>query len=124
MTIIGVIHLTTHRLTFHASLLPNSEPSTESSSNLAFSRAHPGLDNQLVKAGYGVVHEPRSGFLHPQRRRRVWIELSHDMITTYPDSTDEGRIRPIRSLLCEFLGLLATNLTKTANRSSAVRERC
>ncbi|QRW25287.1 glycosyltransferase family 1 protein [Rhizoctonia solani] len=26
-------------------------------------------------------------------------ELSHDMITTYPDASDEGRVKPIRSIL-------------------------
>ena len=124
VTILGVIHLTTHRITFHASLLPNSEPSTESGANSAFSRAHPGLDNQLIKAGYGVVSEPRNGFLHPQRRRRVWVELSHDMITTYPDSTDEGRVRPIRSLLCKFTNLFGRNVTDNVNVSSVVCEGC
>ncbi|KAG9121241.1 hypothetical protein FRC07_002884 [Ceratobasidium sp. 392] len=98
VTIIGVVHLTTHRLTFHASLLPNLESKTGVDANLA-QGTHLNPDAYIIKAGSGVVEEPRSGFLHPTRRRRVWIELSPDMITTYPDASDEGRVRPIRSML-------------------------
>ncbi|KAG9093378.1 hypothetical protein FRC06_011543, partial [Ceratobasidium sp. 370] len=98
VTIIGVLHLTTHRLTFHASLLPNAEAKTgaEASSGRG---THINPDAHIIKAGSGVVEEPRTGILHHTRRRRVWIELSHDMITTYPDASDEGRVRPIRSIL-------------------------
>ncbi|KAG9088898.1 hypothetical protein FS749_001773 [Ceratobasidium sp. UAMH 11750] len=98
VTIIGVIHLTTHRLTFHASLLPNTESKTGAGANLG-QGTHVNPDAHIIKAGSGVVEEPRTGILHPARRRRVWIELSHDMITTYPDASDEGRVRPIRSIL-------------------------
>ncbi|CAE6388704.1 unnamed protein product [Rhizoctonia solani] len=98
VTIIGVIHLTTHRLTFHASLLPGTHVDPPAGS--AFSHdSHRSSDSQVLKAGSGVVIEPRNGILHLQKRRRVWIELTHDMITTYPDASDEGRVRPIRSIL-------------------------
>ncbi|QRW12822.1 glycosyltransferase family 1 protein [Ceratobasidium sp. AG-Ba] len=98
VTIIGVIHLTTHRLTFHASLLPNAD-STPAADGNSPQATHVNPDTQIIKAGSAVVEEPRTGILHPQRRRRVWIELSHDMLTTYPDASDEGRVRPIRSIL-------------------------
>lgn len=96
VTIIGVIHLTTHRITFHASLLPNTGDASGKAASLGSPR---NLDGHVIKAGPGVVIQPRTGILHPSRRRRVWIELSHDMITTYPDASDEGRVRPIRSIL-------------------------
>ncbi|CAE6528266.1 unnamed protein product [Rhizoctonia solani] len=98
VTIIGVIHLTTHRLTFHASLLPNADKDTPAGSTISHGSRH-NADSHILKAGSGVVIEPRTGILHPQKRRRVWIELSHDMVTTYPDASDEGRVRPIRSIL-------------------------
>ncbi|KAH7334669.1 hypothetical protein B0J17DRAFT_86825 [Rhizoctonia solani] len=98
VTIIGVIHLTTHRLTFHASLLPSTDGDAPAGSTISHG-SRQNADSHILKAGTGVVIEPRTGILRPQKRRRVWIELSHDMITTYPDASDEGRIRPIRSIL-------------------------
>ncbi|CCO32951.1 sterol 3beta-glucosyltransferase [Rhizoctonia solani AG-1 IB] len=98
VTILGVIHLTTHRITFHASLLPGTNRDPPGGSTFSHD-SHRSADSQILKAGPGVVIEPRTGILHPQKRRRVWIELSHDMITSYPDASDEGRVRPIRSIL-------------------------
>ncbi|CAE6456573.1 unnamed protein product [Rhizoctonia solani] len=98
VTIVGVIHLTTHRLTFHASLLPSTDADGPAASTLSHDFRHK-ADSQILKAGSGVVIEPRTGILHLRKRRRVWIELSHDMLTTYPDASDEGRVRPIRSIL-------------------------
>ncbi|KAJ1305985.1 hypothetical protein OPQ81_010700 [Rhizoctonia solani] len=102
VTIIGVIHLTTHRLTFHASLLPNTDGEAPAGSTTSHG-SHQRVDSQILKAGPGVIIQPRTGILHPQKRRRVWIELSHDMISTYPDASDEGRVRPIRSILLSNL---------------------
>ncbi|KIO34033.1 glycosyltransferase family 1 protein [Tulasnella calospora MUT 4182] len=80
VAILGVIHLTTHRITFHASLL-STRPDLLSHS-------------QVIKSGPVLVH--RSG-LH--RKRRLWMELYHDMLCTFPDSTDEGRVRPLFAML-------------------------
>ena len=83
VAILGMIHLTTHRLTFHASLLstrPDLLP-----------------DQQIIKKGPVTIH--RAGL---RRKRRVWLELSHDMVTTFPSGKEEDRIKPIRSLLCKF----------------------
>ncbi|KAG8996247.1 hypothetical protein FRB95_001778 [Tulasnella sp. JGI-2019a] len=80
VAIIGLVHLTTHRITFHASLLQTRQ------------EEHP--DNPVIKSGRVIVH--RDG-LH--RKKRVWLELTHDMISTFPDSTDEGRVRPLRTIL-------------------------
>ncbi|KAG8955650.1 hypothetical protein FRC04_007641 [Tulasnella sp. 424] len=80
VAILGVIHLTTHRITFHASLL-STRPDLLSHSS-------------VIKTGPVVVH--RSG-LH--RKRRLWMELYHDMLCTFPDSTDEGRVRPLFAML-------------------------
>ncbi|KAG8893811.1 hypothetical protein FRC01_013343, partial [Tulasnella sp. 417] len=80
VAILGVIHLTTHRITFHASLL-STRPDLMSHS-------------QIIKSGPVLLH--RSG-LH--RKRRLWMELYHDMLCTFPDSTDEGRVRPLFTML-------------------------
>lgn len=37
-----------------------------------------------------------SSVLHP----RVWMELSHDMVTTFRSSDDHARVRPLRTVLC------------------------
>ncbi|TFY81952.1 hypothetical protein EWM64_g2070 [Hericium alpestre] len=76
--ILGVIHLTTHRLTFHASL----------------ASAQPNSASRVIRAGPVTVH-PRG----LRRKRRVWLELSSDMLSTYASARDEDRIRPQRSIL-------------------------
>ncbi|KAI5117363.1 hypothetical protein M0805_002477 [Coniferiporia weirii] len=80
IAILGMIHLTTHRLTFHASLLstrPDLLP-----------------DKQVIKTGPATVHIPGR-----RKKRRLWLELSHDMFTSFPSGKAEDRIRPIRSVL-------------------------
>jgi hypothetical protein len=72
----GVVHLTTHRLTFHASLL-DTQP------------------DQVIKAGPAIIH--RKPFF---MKRRIWLELSHDMICSYNSGSEEDRIRPFRTILC------------------------
>ncbi|KAI9509221.1 glycosyltransferase family 1 protein [Russula earlei] len=78
VVILGVVHLTTHRFTFHASLL-SSEP---------------GHSEKIVKSGSALIH--RRGW---RRKRRVWLQLDHDMISSFPSSRDEDRIKPLRSIL-------------------------
>ncbi|KAL5482822.1 hypothetical protein ACEPAI_9417 [Sanghuangporus weigelae] len=80
VAILGTIHLTTHRITFHASLLstrPDLLP-----------------EKQIIRGGPVTVH--RKGLL---RKRRLWLELSHDMLTVFRSSKEEDRIRPIGSCL-------------------------
>ena len=82
MTHQGVLHLTTHRLAFHATLLatrPDLSPR-----------------QQIIKAGTAIIHG--KGWRY--KKRRVWLELSHDTMSTYASSSDEDRIRPIRTVLC------------------------
>ena len=76
----GVVHLTTHRLTFHASLLSSQDDRNEG----------------VLKSGAILVH--RKG-LH--RKKRVWLRLTKDMLSTYPSSRDEDKIKPIRTILCK-----------------------
>ena len=78
----GVIHVTTHRCTFHASLLSSQ----------------PGYSQEVVRSGTALIH--RKG-LH--RKRRVWLQLDHDMISSFPSSRDEDKIKPLRSILCLYL---------------------
>ncbi|KAI0087753.1 hypothetical protein BDY19DRAFT_994648 [Irpex rosettiformis] len=76
--VIGVVHVTTHRVTFHASL-PDLDPTAP-------------VKSRVIKSGTVVVH--RKG-LH--RKRRVWLELSNDFISAYPSAQEEDHIRPLRS---------------------------
>lgn len=75
----GVVHVTTHRFTFHASLLSSQQD----------------YDQKVIKSGSVLIH--RKG-LH--RKKRVWMQLDNDMISTFPSSRDEDRIKPYRSILC------------------------
>ncbi|KAJ6584932.1 hypothetical protein B0H19DRAFT_402540 [Mycena capillaripes] len=78
IAIIGVIHLTTHRLAFHASLMS----------------ARPDAQRGVLRSGSVVIH--RKGW---RSKRRLWMELSHDMMCTYASSNDSDKIRPIRTVL-------------------------
>lgn len=82
----GVIHVTTHRVAFHASLL-------ESKPNLP-------LSQRVIKTGPAVLH--RKGW---RAKRRIWLELSYDMLCAYTSSSDEGRLRPLTTILCEPIAL-------------------
>ena len=82
IVILGMVHLTTHRLSFHASLLstrPDLLP-----------------ERQIIRQGPVTIH--REGL---RRKRRVWLELSHDMLTSFPSSKAEDRVRPLQSILRE-----------------------
>jgi sterol 3beta-glucosyltransferase len=84
----GVIHLTTHRLAFHASLLatrPDLSPR-----------------QQVIKAGPAVIHRNSRW----KKKRRVWMEISFDMLSTYSSSRDEDHIRPLRTVLCTSIHLI------------------
>ncbi|KAK0221931.1 glycosyltransferase family 1 protein [Armillaria fumosa] len=80
VVIVGVLHVTTHRLAFHASLLPSDDA------------VHSG--QKVIKAGSVTIH--RKGW---RTKRRLWIELSADMMTTCASSSEEDRIRPLRTVL-------------------------
>ncbi|KAF5382484.1 hypothetical protein D9615_002991 [Tricholomella constricta] len=82
--IVGVIHVTTHRIAFHASLF-ESQPDQP-----------PG--KRVIKTGPAILH--RKGW---RTNRRVWMELSHDMLCAYASSRDEGRIRPLCTILFAFI---------------------
>jgi sterol 3beta-glucosyltransferase len=78
VVILGVVHLTTHRFTFHASLLSSQ----------------PDYLRKVIKSGAALVH--RKGW---RRKTRVWLQLEHDMISSFPSSRDEDKIKPIKSIL-------------------------
>ena len=79
----GVIHLTTHRLTFHASLLsPSADPASR----------------DVIKTGPAVMH--RKGW---RSKRRVWIELSKDAICVCASSKEEEKVRPMSALPCKLM---------------------
>ncbi|KAJ7044079.1 glycosyltransferase family 1 protein [Mycena alexandri] len=78
VAIVGVIHLTTHRLAFHASLMA----------------ARPDAQQGVIRAGTVLIH--RKGW---RSKRRLWLELSHDMMCTYASSSSSDKIRPIKTVL-------------------------
>lgn len=87
--IIGTIHLTTHRLTFHAILPPPTMTLSGDESNI------------VLHSGAATIHK-KTAILGAPITTRVWMELDSEMITTYPSADDEGRIKPLRSILCRF----------------------
>ncbi|WVO14361.1 hypothetical protein L204_101994 [Cryptococcus depauperatus] len=87
---IGNFHLTTHRLLFHASLPPDTQrmplyENSESSANTAAGTMS--YQPDVLYSGPVTVHKP--GALRPTRR--VWMELSSEMVTTYPSADESGR---------------------------------
>jgi len=78
VVVLGVVHLTTHRITFHASLL-SSEPDQK---------------ERILKSGPVLVHN--KGL---RRKKRVWLQLTREMISTYPSSRDEHKIKPLRTFV-------------------------
>jgi sterol 3beta-glucosyltransferase len=78
--LVGNLNLTTHRLLFHALLPPDDTPADGTP--------------DILMSGPVTVHRPH--VLAPARR---WMELSSEMITTYPSGDEQGRVRPIRCVL-------------------------
>ncbi|KAF7291557.1 Glycosyltransferase family 1 protein [Mycena chlorophos] len=78
VAIFGVIHLTTHRLAFHASLMD----------------ANPTSPTAIIRAGPVTIHRP--GW---RTKKRMWLELSHDMMCSYTSSKDKDRLKPLRTIL-------------------------
>jgi len=89
----GNLHLTTHRLLFHAMLPPESALPHASSGSGESSNQH----HSIIHSGPVTIHRP--GVLRPVRR---WLELTADMVTSYPRADESGRIRPIRCVLCKI----------------------
>lgn len=83
--ILGNIHLTTYRVTFHAMLPPPVSDDLE--------------DGNAAIVHSGPVTIQRKGVVLGPRTHRVWMELSADMLTTYPSADEEGRVKPLRSIL-------------------------
>ncbi|KAJ9093731.1 hypothetical protein QFC21_006327 [Naganishia friedmannii] len=84
--IVGNIHLTSHRITFHA-MLPPPKMSTNGDDQTS-----------ILHSGPVTIRRESHAKLTP-KTRRLWMELGPDMITTYPSADEEGRVRPIRSVL-------------------------
>lgn len=84
LLIIGSIHVTTHRLLFYGQL-----PALD---DLA-SCTTPGP----IKTGAAYTQKvyTRLG-VESTHRKRVWLELEADMVTSYRDSTERGRTEPLK----------------------------
>lgn len=98
------MHLTTHRLLFHASIPPDHGTKTG-----ALSSTQSAVDDatarqpDVLQAGPVTVHFP--GAIRPSRR--VWMELSSEMVTTYPGADEASRVRPLRCVLCKSINLIS-----------------
>ena len=101
---IGNLHLTTHRLLFHALLPPDAAFLRPDAQTNGQSDMGSNVQPDISHAGPVTIHRP--GSLKPTRR--VWMELSADMCTSYPSGDDAGRVRPLRSLLRERSGVNGT----------------
>lgn len=58
---------------------------------------------KVIRSGSVVIH--RKGW---RSKRRLWLELSHDMLCTYASSSENDRLRPIRTVLCTQLQNVST----------------
>lgn len=96
---IGNLHLTTHRLTFHALLPPDNMitqgPDFESldDNEAAALKARP----DIIQAGSVTLHQ--GGIF--TSKKRVWMELTPEMLTCYPSADEAGKTRPLFSILSE-----------------------
>lgn len=91
---IGNLHLTTHRLLFHALLPPDSAfvpPAGLPDQTDDGENTRP----NIIRAGPVTVHRS----VYYKAKRRVWMELSPEMITTYPSGDEKSRVRPLFSIL-------------------------
>lgn len=74
----------------------------------------------MIKAGPVLIH--RQGW---RKKIKVWLELSHDMLSTYASSHDEDRIKPIRTILCKLFTMtcnLFYNTHNALNLDSSIKE--
>lgn len=97
---IGNLHLTNYRLTFHALLPPDdafTAPRVMPDQTEAQAEARSARPD-IIQSGPVTLHR-RSGPV--KSRKRVWMELSPDMLTTYPSADEAGRVRPLFSILRE-----------------------
>ena len=93
----GNLHLTTHRLLFHAMIPPESAYMKQNPGAKAGDAAYVAAFHQADALMSGPVTMHRSSaFRSP---RRLWMEVSAEMITTYPNGNETGRVRPLRSIL-------------------------
>lgn len=96
---VGNLHLTTHRLMFHALLPPDNMitqgPDFESvdDNEAAALKARP----DIIQAGSVTLHQ--SGMF--TSKKRVWMELTPEMLTCCPSADDAGKTRPLFSILSE-----------------------
>lgn len=108
------MHLTTHRLLFHASIPPDYGTKASVLSSLE-SAADDATVRQpdVLQAGPVTIHYPEA--IRPSRR--VWMELSSEMVTTYPGADEASRVRPLKSVLCKSINLtLLTPVVSSVRR--------
>lgn len=95
----GNIHLSTHRLLFHALLPPDEAFVRHYDSSEEFETMNTPIDKtHVLHSGPVTWHRHKLN-----SSQRVWMELSAEMITTYPSADEAGRVRPIKSILRKCL---------------------
>jgi hypothetical protein len=93
------------------SALPHANSGSGESSN---------QHHSIIHSGPVTIHRP--GVLRPARR---WLELTADMVTSYPRADESGRIRPIRCVLCKstlhsFQAINSSQCLRSANLSHSI----
>jgi sterol 3beta-glucosyltransferase len=53
---------------------------------------------RIIKAGPAIMH--KKGW---RSKRRVWMELSHDMMCAYASNREDAKTHPVGTILCERL---------------------
>lgn len=113
---LGNLHLTTHRLVFHALIPPDNmmtrAPDFESvdDNEAAAMKERP----SVVQAGSVTLHQ--EGIF--ASKKRVWMEITPEMLTCYPSADEAGKVRPLFSILSESRAMV-TSADQQSPRSTA-----
>lgn len=73
--------------------------------------------NEIIRSGPALVH--RKGF---HRKKRVWLELSNDFMSSFPSAREEDHIRPWKSVMREQHVQLSLTLIDTSLPVNSILE--
>jgi len=85
LLIVGSLHVTSHRLLFYGKMPSLNDASDASPSG------------RPIKTGAAYAQKVYNRFgIESTHRKRIWLELENDMVTSYRDSTARGRTEPLK----------------------------